>query len=58
MSKEWYEVQTYWGDDKDQGWVSERTFSTLEEAKVWADEYEIGNPRRVVQCFSVYTKGV
>ena len=56
ISEPWFEVQTYWGDD-DEGWVGESTFSTLEEAKVWANEYEIGKEIRIVQCFVVFKKG-
>ena len=57
ISEPWFEVQTYWGGDLEEGWVGENTFSTLEEAKVWADEYEIGNEVRIVQCFVVFKKG-
>ena len=57
ISEQWFEVQTYWGDDDDEGWVGENTFSTLEEAKVWANEYEIGKEIRIVQCIVVFEKG-
>ena len=56
ISEQWFEVQTDWGDDE--GWVGETTFSTLEEAKVWANEYEIGKEIRIVQCIVVFEKGV
>ena len=59
ISEQWFEVQTYWGDDDDnEDWVGENTFSTLEEAKVWANEYEIGKEIRIVQCIVVFEKGV
>ena len=54
ISEQWFEVQTDWGDDE--GWVGETTFSTLEEAKVWANEYEIGKEIRIVQCIVVFEK--
>ena len=56
ISKPWFEVQTYWGDDKDEGWLGESTFSTFEEAKIWAEEYDIGKEIRIVQCLVVFHK--
>jgi hypothetical protein len=49
----WFVVETYW-DGEDEDWVGECMFNTLEEAKVWAETYEIGKPCRIVQCSVIY----
>jgi hypothetical protein len=54
VSQPWFEVQVY---SLKQGWVGECTFSTSEEAKVWAEKYRSDNPWRIVQCFVVFKKG-
>jgi hypothetical protein len=56
LSKPWFEVQMYWGDEDDAGWVREDTFSTLEEAQAYVNESDNPEPYRIVQCF-VVSKG-
>jgi hypothetical protein len=53
MSKPWYEVQLWWGDE---GWASqEESFNTIEEA----EEYVEGNgfsPYRIIKI-TIVAKG-
>jgi hypothetical protein len=53
ISKPWFEAQMYWGDEDDAGWVTEDTFSTLEQAQAYVNESDNPEPYRIVQCLII-----